>query len=53
MVILGAASRRLILKEENLLEYIKALFRARGEKIVEMNLKAFCLGREAANSQNL
>ncbi len=53
MVILGAASGRLILKEENLLEYIKALFTARGEKIVGMNLKAFRLGREAANGQNL
>ncbi len=53
MVILGAASGRLILKEENLLEYIKALFKARGEKIVEMNLKAFRLGREAANGQNI
>jgi len=52
MVILGAASGRIILKEENLLEYIKALFRARGEKIVEMNLRAFRLGRGAANGQN-
>ncbi len=48
MVMLGAASNHLILSKENLMEYIRVLFRPRGEKLVEMNLKAFELGRAAA-----
>jgi len=48
MVMLGAASNHLILNKENLMEYIRVLFRPRGEKLVEMNLKAFELGRKAA-----
>jgi indolepyruvate ferredoxin oxidoreductase beta subunit len=48
MVMLGAASNHLILSKENLMEYIQVLFRPRGEKLVEMNLKAFELGRAAA-----
>ncbi|MCX6575802.1 MAG: indolepyruvate oxidoreductase subunit beta [Candidatus Aminicenantes bacterium] len=47
-VMLGAASRHLILREENLLEYIRVLFAPRGELILEANLKAFELGRRAA-----
>ena len=47
MVMLGAASNHLILKEESLLQYIKALFEPRGEKMVNMNLKAFKFGRNA------
>ena len=47
-VMLGAASRHLILREENLLEYIRVLFAQRGELILEANLKAFELGRRAA-----
>ncbi len=47
-VMLGAASRHLILREENLLEYIRVLFAPRGELILEANLKAFELGRQAA-----
>lgn len=50
MVMLGAASPYLMLKEENLKEFIRALFQPRGEKMVEMNLKAFELGRKAAAS---
>jgi len=48
MVMLGAASPHLILEEANLREFISVLFAPRGEKMVEMNLKAFDLGRTAA-----
>lgn len=48
MVMLGAASAQLILKKENLREYIRILFAPRGEKLVDINLKAFELGRKAA-----
>jgi indolepyruvate ferredoxin oxidoreductase beta subunit len=49
MVMLGAASSHLILDEPDLLEFIEVLFRDRGEKTVEINCKAFRLGREAAD----
>lgn len=48
MVMLGAASNYLMLKPENLLEYIEVLFRPRSENIVKVNLRAFELGRDAA-----
>ena len=48
MVMLGAASPHLILEEADLLEFVEALFSDRGERIVEMNRKAFHLGREAS-----
>ncbi len=48
MVMLGAASPDLILKEESLLRFIEALFKARGPHVVEANLKAFGLGRRAS-----
>jgi indolepyruvate ferredoxin oxidoreductase beta subunit len=48
MVMLGAASSALILKEESLMKFIRLLFQERGEKIVDMNLNAFRSGREAA-----
>jgi len=48
MVMLGAASPFLVLKRESLVEFIRVLFQPRGEKIVEINLKAFELGSEAA-----
>ena len=48
MVMLGAASPHLILEDKNLREFIRVLFAPRGEKMVEMNLKAFELGRSAA-----
>jgi indolepyruvate ferredoxin oxidoreductase beta subunit len=47
MVMLGAASVHLILKQENLKKYIQTLFEPRGEKVVGINLKAFELGRQA------
>jgi indolepyruvate ferredoxin oxidoreductase beta subunit len=51
MVMLGAASPHLILKEEDLKEYISELFGPRGEKVVDINLKAFQLGRDASLHQ--
>lgn len=49
MVMLGAASSFLILQKENLKECIRILFESRGEKMVEMNLKAFELGRSSVS----
>jgi len=51
MVMLGAASPHLILKEESLRDYIRTLFEQRGEKVVDINLNAFQLGRDAATRQ--
>jgi indolepyruvate ferredoxin oxidoreductase beta subunit len=48
IVLLGAASSFLILKEASLLATIEGLFRARGPVVLEANLKAFALGRKAA-----
>lgn len=47
MVMLGAASSFLILQEKHLKEYIRILFEPRGERMVDMNLKAFELGRSS------
>jgi indolepyruvate ferredoxin oxidoreductase beta subunit len=47
-VMLGAASKYLIVSPDGLLEYIRVLFGPRGEKILTPNLKAFELGRRAA-----
>jgi indolepyruvate ferredoxin oxidoreductase beta subunit len=49
IVMLGAASPFLIIKEESLRKYVEVLFKARGETIVQTNLKAFELGRKAAS----
>lgn len=46
MVMLGAAAPFLELEGENLIEFIRILFRRHGEKTVEINLKAYHLGRE-------
>ena len=48
MVMLGAASAHLILQEENLKKFIRELFQARGDKVVDINLRAFDLGRVSA-----
>jgi indolepyruvate ferredoxin oxidoreductase beta subunit len=48
MVMLGAASVHLILEEKNLQEFIRGLFEPRGDKVVDINLEAFRLGRAAA-----
>ncbi len=47
MVMLGAASTHLIVKQENLKKYIRTLFEPQGEKVVDINLKAFELGQQA------
>jgi indolepyruvate ferredoxin oxidoreductase beta subunit len=48
MVLLGAAAGCLMVKEESLIRFVKALFERHGEGIVAANLKAFALGRAAA-----
>ncbi len=53
MVVLGAASSDLPIKEESLLEFIEVLFKDRGEKLVELNRKAFHLGKEAAGNNEI
>jgi len=50
MVMLGAASGDLIVGEALLQDHIRALFLPKGEELVEINLEAFRLGREAAAS---
>jgi indolepyruvate ferredoxin oxidoreductase beta subunit len=50
MVMLGAASQSLILSEDLLLGFIRELFVPKGEKLVETNLRAFELGKQAAAS---
>ena len=49
IVLLGAASSFLILKEASLLRTIDDLFRGRGPTVLEANLKAFALGKKAAH----
>ena len=46
MVIVGAASHLLPVKEETIETLIREMFARKGEKIVEINLKAFRAGRE-------
>ena len=46
MVLAGAASHHLPLKVETMENYIKKIFQRKGDKVVEINLKAFALGRE-------
>ncbi len=48
IVLLGAASSFLILKEASLLGTIDTLFRGRGPAVLEANLKAFDLGKKVA-----
>ena len=47
-VMLGAASKHLVVSAETLVEFVRVLFAPRGEKILAPNLKAFELGRRAA-----
>ncbi len=46
MVLAGAASHFLPIKAQTMQDFIKEIFARKGEKIVEINLKAFALGRE-------
>ena len=52
MVMLGAASFLLIPDEETLQESIRIFFKGKGEKIVNINLEAFRLGREHTAGEN-
>lgn len=52
IVMLGAASTDLMVKEKSLLKYIKVLFQSKGQKLVDMNYKAFELGKKAALEQH-
>lgn len=49
MVLLGAASRYLALKEESLRASIELLFGNKGPAVIEVNLKAFDMGKSAAS----
>lgn len=46
MVLAGAASHFLPIKAETMENFIKEIFARKGEKVVDINLKAFALGRE-------
>ncbi|MBD3415003.1 MAG: indolepyruvate oxidoreductase subunit beta [Candidatus Aminicenantes bacterium] len=50
MVMLGAASRFLVLKEKVLLESIEELFKVKGDQVIDINKKAFRLGKKAAEN---
>ena len=50
IVMLGAASRFLILKADSLRMLVETLFKPRGASVVEANLRAFDLGRKAAGA---
>ena len=47
MAAVGAASAKLDFTEDQLLTYVEVLFKRKGEKIVEVNQKAFRYGRAA------
>jgi indolepyruvate ferredoxin oxidoreductase beta subunit len=47
MAVVGAASSRLDFEVEALLKFVEALFSRKGEKIVEVNKRAFTYGRAA------
>lgn len=50
IVMAGAAAKHIGIDKEQLLSSIRAMFAAKGEAIVEMNLKAFEMGANLANS---
>ena len=49
IVMLGAASPFLVLRDETLRATVDTLFRSRGAAVLEANLKAYDLGRKAAS----
>lgn len=49
MVVLGAASNHLGLGEDQLLKHVETLFLSKGERIVEVNRRAFRFGRAAGS----
>ncbi|MFO7980915.1 MAG: indolepyruvate oxidoreductase subunit beta [Candidatus Aminicenantes bacterium] len=50
MVMLGAGSLFMMLEEKLFLQSIKEFFKPKGKKIVDINIKAFHLGKEAAEN---
>ena len=50
IVMAGAAAKHIGIDKEQLLHSIRAMFAAKGDAIVEMNLKAFEMGANLANS---
>jgi indolepyruvate ferredoxin oxidoreductase beta subunit len=51
IVMLGAASHFLMVKRDDLVEFIGVLFETKGENIVTANIKAFELGRDATETE--
>ena len=51
MVMVGAASHLLPVKFETIEHFVRTLFASKGDKVVEVNLKALAAGREAAASR--
>ena len=51
MVMLGAASNYLMLEPDTLREFVEVLFAPRGQNLVDINLKAFELGRSATEDR--
>ena len=51
MVMVGALSSTMDIKKESIVEAIKELFAAKGEKIIEANIKAVELGHSQINMQ--
>lgn len=51
MVMVGALSSKLPIKEEHYIEAIREKFSSKGEKIIEANIKAFYLGRESSGGR--
>lgn len=49
MVMLGAASNFLMIEADDLREYIEVLFKPRGRHLIDINLKAFELGRASTS----
>ncbi len=52
VVMIGAAANYLGFSTEELLESIQAMFESKGQKIVDVNLKAFDLGYQYVNRKN-
>lgn len=52
VVMVGAAANYLGFSKEELLDSIKAMFESKGEKIVDVNIKAFEQGYEYVNRKN-
>ncbi len=53
LVLLGAASHLIPIKERALIAAVKTLFGAKGDRVVELNIKAFEAGKTYANELNV